>query len=55
MAKGSKRYKWLKEGIKDSRKVYKHVWNRKIRHSNKAYKNCEYKRIARDSIYAYVT
>ena len=55
MAKGSKRYKWFKEGMKNSRKAYKSVWNRKIRHSNKTYKNCEYKKIAKDSIYAYVT
>ncbi len=54
MAKGSKRYKWLKEGIKDSKKVYKNVWNRKVRHFNKSFIRCEYKKIAKDSIYAYV-
>ena len=33
--KGSKRYKWLKDGWNTSRKWHKNTWNRKIRHGNK--------------------
>lgn len=52
--KGSKRKKWLKDGMTASKKHYKPIWNRKIRHAKCKYCHCEYKRIAKDSIYTFV-
>lgn len=43
--KGSKRDRWLKDGIKTSRKWLKSTWNRKTRHSKISYSNCSYKKI----------
>ena len=50
--KGSKRYKWLKDGCKTSRKWYKSIWNRKIRHGNKVLgKGSFYKKYAKQSMW----
>ena len=54
MAKGNKRNRWLKTGIKEAKRVMKAKWNRQVRHSNVSYDNCEYKRIAKSSIYKLV-
>lgn len=40
--KGSKRYPWLKKGIHESRKRYKKMWARKIRHSKIDFYNGSY-------------
>lgn len=44
--KGSKYHRWYKEGLVTSRKWYKNVWNRRVRHSKTAFKNSDYKRLA---------
>ena len=50
--KGSKRYKWLKDGCKTSRKWYKNIWNRKIRRGNKVLgKGSFYKKYAKQSMW----
>lgn len=49
--KGFKYKRYIKDGIKVSRKWYKNIWNRRIRHSNKISKNCEYKKVAGGEIW----
>ena len=44
--KGSKRNRWLKDGLKTSRHWYKKMWNRRVRHCKVTYSNCDYKRLA---------
>lgn len=51
MAKGSKRNRWLKDGIKESRKVNKRIWNTKVRNNSEALCGCTYKKIAKASVY----
>lgn len=54
MAKGYKRKWWIKVGIKEVKKHYKNMWNRKVRHSSGLYENCSYKKLNSDSMYDYV-
>ena len=42
--KGSKRKPYMKAGMKVSRRWYKNIWNRRVRHSSKISKHCEYKK-----------
>ena len=43
---------WLKDGIRESRKVNKKMWNRKVRRYSKILSNgCEYKKLAGVTIY----
>ena len=51
MAKGSKRDRWLKDGIKESRKVNKKSWNNKVRSTSDVASGCAFKKLAKDSIY----
>ena len=44
--KGSKRNRWLKDGLKVSRHWYKKMWNRRARHCETTYAHCDYKRLA---------
>lgn len=54
--KGYKYKIYVKQGIKESRKHYKSIWNRRIRHNdNIVYNNCSYKKLAGYSIYKYVS
>ena len=54
--KGSKRHRWLKDGIKDSKKHYKHRWDKQLRnrYDNEALNNGAYRKIAGKAIYDYV-
>ena len=47
--KGSKRDRWLKDGIKTSRRWYKKTWNRKARHNRNLSNGNFYKRLAKES------
>lgn len=49
--KGSKYKSYIKDGMKVSRKWYKDIWNRRIRHSKEISKNCEYKKITGGEIW----
>lgn len=49
--KGSKRHRWLKDGIKTSRKWYKHTWNRKSRYNNNLANGSFYKKLAKCSMW----
>lgn len=51
MAKGSKRDRWYKDGIKISRKCFKKIWNRKVRKNKDDMSNGEYKKIAAESMF----
>lgn len=51
MGKGSKYKSWLKEGIKVSKKLYKKLWNRKVRHAKNLVSGSMYKKLAKDSMY----
>ena len=48
--KGSKRDRWYKEGIKTSKRWYKKIWNRKVRHIDVSDNN-GYRRIAKDQMW----
>lgn len=53
--KGSKRYPWLRKGIHESRKRYKKMWARKIRHQKIDYINgCHYKKFKGEEEYNYI-
>lgn len=52
--KGSKRDRWLKDGVKESRKHFKKIWNRKVRRYKNDLKNSEYKRLSGVTAYEYV-
>lgn len=47
--KGSKRDRWLKDGIKVSRHWYKKMWNRRARHNKNLRDGSFYKRLAKES------
>ena len=49
--KGSKRNRWLKDGIKKSRKVMKKHWNRKVRNSERYFSHSGYRKLAKESAY----
>lgn len=52
MAKGSKRDRWLKDGIKQSKKVYKKIMNRKVRNTDPSgLNNCGYKKLLGEKAY----
>ena len=51
MGKGNKYHSWYKEGLKISRKWYKKMWNRRVRHSDNIQNGASYKRVARRSIF----
>ena len=53
--KGSKHKRWLKDGMKESRKHFKKMWNRRTRHRMGIMKHAEYKKLCGDSIYIYVS
>lgn len=43
MSKGSKRNRWLKDGIKASKKAMKKIWNHKVRNAdNELMNNANY-------------
>lgn len=52
--KGSKRERWLKDGIRESRKVMKKYWNRRVRNSKKRFNHASYRKLAKDSAYCMV-
>lgn len=55
MSKGNRRYYWLKDGIKVSRKHFKKMWARKIRHQKIDYVNgCHYKKFKGEEEFKYV-
>ena len=43
--KGSKRDRWLKDGVRESKKHFKSLWNRRVRYSSKIC-GSTYKKIA---------
>ena len=43
--KGSKRDRWLKDGVRESKKHFKALWNRRVRYSSKIC-GSTYKKIA---------
>ena len=47
--KGSKRDRWLKDGLKVSRRWYKKMWNRRTRHNGNLRDGSFYKRLAKES------
>lgn len=47
--KGSKRDRWLKDGLKTSRKWNKKMWNRRARHNANLRDGNFYKRLAKES------
>lgn len=49
--KGQKRKPWLKVGYKISRKWYKKMWNKRVRHSKDLYNDCSYKKLAGPSMW----
>ena len=51
MGKGNKYRSWFKDGIKTSRKWYKKLWNRKVRHSNNIQSGSSYKKVAGESMF----
>ena len=51
--KGSKRNRWLKDGVKESKKHFKALWNRWVRHSSSLC-GSTYKKIAGKAMWAYV-
>ena len=52
--KGAKRDEWLKNGMKESRKHFKSMWNRRVRHAKNVSNGCAYKKLCDDSIYIFV-
>ena len=52
--KGSKKDRWLKDGIKESKKHYKKLWNRRVRHAKEALANNGYRKLGSAEIYNYV-
>ena len=55
MAKGSKRNRWCKDGIKVSRAMWKKYLSRKVRRCNKALSNGSYyKKVDSDKLYNYI-
>ena len=53
--KGNRRYSWLKDGIKVSRKHFKKMWARKIRHQKIDYVNgCYYKKFKGEEEFKYI-
>ena len=55
MAKGSKRNRWCKDGIKVSRAMWKKYLSRKVRRYNKALSNGNYyKKIDSGKLYDYI-
>lgn len=46
MAKGNKRFEWLAQGIKASKKKYKKLWNKKVRRTKNLSDHCFYKKLA---------
>jgi len=53
--KGSKKDRWLKDGIKESKKHYKKLWNRRVRHSKEELANNEYRKLGSQEMYNYVS
>ncbi len=49
--KGSKRDRWFKDGLKVSRRWYKKLWNRRVRHSRFSKDGGYYKRLAGESMW----
>lgn len=49
--KGSKRDRWLKDGLKVSRRWHKKLWNRRVRHSRVLKDGSYYKRLAGESVW----
>ena len=47
--KGSRRNRWLKDGERVSRKWYKRMWNRRVRHCKDLGAGSHYKRLAGES------
>lgn len=56
--KGSKRDRWLKDGVKESRKHFKAQWNRRVRYSgnlcDSTLCSSAYKKIAGKAMWVYV-
>ena len=52
--KGSKHKWWIKDGEKTSKKMFKKLWNKKIRHKE-LYDNSHYKMYAGESMMVYIT
>jgi hypothetical protein len=52
--KGSKRERWVKDGVKTSCKMFKKKWNRKVRHTKSSYSNNTYKKLAGCSKWIYI-
>lgn len=53
--KGSKYHPWLRKGIHESRKHYKKMWARKIRHQKIDYVNgCHYKKFKGEEEFNYI-
>lgn len=52
--KGSKKDRWLKDGIKESKKHYKKLWNRRVRHTKETLANNEYRKLGSAEMYNYV-
>ena len=44
----------IKQGVKESRKHFKKMWNRRVRHYKNDLKNSEYKRLAGVTAYEYI-
>lgn len=44
----------IKQGVKESRKHFKKMWNRRVRHAKLKYDHSSYKKLCGDSIYTYV-
>lgn len=49
--KGSKHHRWYKDGIKTSRKWYKNIWNKKVRHDFSIGSHSNYKKFASVSMW----
>lgn len=44
----------IRQGVKESRKHYKKIWNRKVRHAKLKYNHSSYKKLGSDDMYNYV-
>ena len=54
MAKGSKKDRWLKDGMKQSKKGMKKWWNKKVRNTDNLPCNGSYKKLSKDTAYCRV-
>ena len=52
--KGSKRDRWLKDGVKETQKHFKALWNRRVRYSGSTLCGSAYKKIAGKAMWVYV-